>query len=133
MVTRRDFLKTSVAAGVLSGLGIAQTTKRSATDWVTLGKSNVKVTRLALGTGTHGGREQRGPGTDVRTEQMRILEPEYVGDPNHEPSHRPRRQQRVATLGLAETGQVDRHQMRVLGESLPSRLEGEQALGPRTQ
>jgi predicted aldo/keto reductase-like oxidoreductase len=33
--------------------------KRSATDWVTLGRSNVKVTRLALGTGTHGGKEQR--------------------------------------------------------------------------
>src|SRR5258708_18797185 len=61
--TRRDFLKTSVAGAVLSGIGGAaafgQTTKRSATDWVTLGKSNVKVTRLAFGTGTYGGRVQR--------------------------------------------------------------------------
>jgi aryl-alcohol dehydrogenase-like predicted oxidoreductase len=59
--TRRDFLKTSVAVGALCGAGgaIAQTSKRSATDWVTLGKSNVKVTRLAFGTGSHGGRVQR--------------------------------------------------------------------------
>ncbi len=35
--TRRDFLKSSVAAAVLSGLtGVAQTGKRSATDWVML-------------------------------------------------------------------------------------------------
>src|SRR5882762_8056993 len=60
--TRRDFLKSSVAATVLSGLTrvvAAQTAKRSATDWVTLGKSNVKVTRLAFGTGTFSGRVQR--------------------------------------------------------------------------
>src|SRR5437667_8439655 len=61
--SRRDFLKTGVAATVLSGIGgaasFAQTTKRSATDWVTLGKSNVKVTRLAFGTGTFSGRVQR--------------------------------------------------------------------------
>jgi len=61
--TRRDFLKAGVAATVLSGMGgaasLAQTTKRSATDWVTLGKSNVKVTRLAFGTGTFSGRVQR--------------------------------------------------------------------------
>ncbi len=61
--SRRDFLKTGVAATVLSGIGgaasLAQTSKRSATDWVTLGKSNVKVTRLAFGTGTFSGRVQR--------------------------------------------------------------------------
>ena len=69
--TRRDFLKTSVAAGVLSGFGAAQTTKRSATDWVTLGKSNVKVTRLAFGTGTHGGRVQRELGQPEFTRLVR--------------------------------------------------------------
>src|SRR5437868_6400300 len=75
--TRRDFLKSSVAATVLSGFGgagaIAQTssTKRSATDWVTLGKSNVKVTRLAFGTGTHGGRVQRELGQDEFTKLVR--------------------------------------------------------------
>src|SRR6266404_6739240 len=61
--TRRDFLKSSAAATLLSGLSgpaaLAQSTRRSATDWVTLGKSNVKVTRLAFGTGTFSGRVQR--------------------------------------------------------------------------
>src|ERR1700686_3553484 len=71
MTTRRDFLKTSVAAGVLSGLGFAQSTKRSATDWVTLGKSNVKVTRLAFGTGSHGGRVQRELGQEEFTRLAR--------------------------------------------------------------
>ena len=70
-LTRRDFLKTGVAAGVVSGLGIAQTTRRSATDWVTLGKSNVKVTRLAFGTGTHGGRVQRELGQEEFTRLVR--------------------------------------------------------------
>jgi aryl-alcohol dehydrogenase-like predicted oxidoreductase len=73
--TRRDFLKTSLTAGVLSGFGgataLAQTTKRSATDWVTLGKSNVKVTRLAFGTGTHGGRVQRELGQPEFTRLVR--------------------------------------------------------------
>jgi predicted aldo/keto reductase-like oxidoreductase len=73
--TRRDFLKTSVAATVLSGFGgagaVAQTTKRTATDWVTLGKSNVKVTRLAFGTGTFGGRVQRELGQEEFTRLVR--------------------------------------------------------------
>src|SRR6476620_1518412 len=73
--TRRDFLKTGVAATVLSGIGgpasLAQTTKRSATDWVTLGKSNVKVTRLAFGTGTFSGRVQRELGQEEFTRLVR--------------------------------------------------------------
>ena len=71
--TRRDFLKTG-AALALSGLGAnaaATKTKRSATDMVTLGKSNVKVTRLAFGTGTHGGRVQRELGQDEFTRLVR--------------------------------------------------------------
>ncbi len=71
--TRRDFLKAGVGAAVLSGVGgaAAQTAKRSATDWVTLGKSNVKVTRLALGTGTFGGRVQRALGQEQFTRLVR--------------------------------------------------------------
>src|SRR5215510_13918716 len=73
--TRRDFLKAGVAASVLSGIGgaasLAQNSKRSATDWVTLGKSNVKVTRLAFGTGTFGGRVQRELGQDGFTRLVR--------------------------------------------------------------
>ncbi len=57
--TRRDFLTAGLGAAAFAGLGAAQPKKRLATDWVTLGKSNVKVTRLAFGTGTHGGRVQR--------------------------------------------------------------------------
>src|SRR5271169_3298524 len=72
--TRRDFLKSSVAATVLPGIGgvagFAQT-KRSATDWVTLGKSNVKVTRLAFGTGTFSGRVQRDLGQEEFTRLVR--------------------------------------------------------------
>ncbi len=64
---------------------------------------------------------------------VRVLEPEGVGDANHELAHRPRREQRVATLGMAEPGQVDRHQMGVFGEPDPGRVEREQALRPRAQ
>jgi 1-deoxyxylulose-5-phosphate synthase len=72
--TRRDFLRTGVAASVLSttgGLALAKRSKRSATDWVTLGKSKVKVTRLAFGTGTMGGRVQRELGQDEFTRLVR--------------------------------------------------------------
>ncbi|MFZ0591086.1 MAG: aldo/keto reductase [Bryobacteraceae bacterium] len=75
--SRRDFLKSSVAATVFSGLGSAiaitagTVTKRSATDWVILGKSNVKVTRLAFGTGTYGGRVQRQLGQQEFTRMVR--------------------------------------------------------------
>ena len=71
--TRRDFLKTSVAAAALVGSAPAAfaQTKRSATDWVTLGKSNVKVTRLAFGTGTFSGRLQRDLGQDEFTRLVR--------------------------------------------------------------
>jgi predicted aldo/keto reductase-like oxidoreductase len=71
--TRRDFLKTGVAASVLTagGAALAKPTKRSATDWVTLGKSNVKVTRLAFGTGTTSGRAQRELGQDGFTRLVR--------------------------------------------------------------
>ena len=47
--TRRDFLKGALATGALAAaappavLTAATTQKRSATDWVTLGKSGVKV------------------------------------------------------------------------------------------
>jgi aryl-alcohol dehydrogenase-like predicted oxidoreductase len=64
--SRRDFLVTSLATGALATTGtlplLAQGAK--ATDWVTLGKSNVKVTRLAFGTGSHGGAIQREIGQD---------------------------------------------------------------------
>jgi aryl-alcohol dehydrogenase-like predicted oxidoreductase len=59
--SRRNFLKTGLAAGVLAGTGTlpVRAARGTATDWVTLGKSGVKVTRLALGTGTMSGQVQR--------------------------------------------------------------------------
>ena len=67
-VSRRDFLKSGLAASVLAGAGgfTAKAAQKSATDWVTLGNSGVKVTRLAFGTGTFGGRTFR----DMSQEQF---------------------------------------------------------------
>jgi len=73
--SRRDFLKIGVAGAALSGVGgavaFAAPQKRSATDMVTLGKSDVKVSRLAFGTGTHGGRIQRELGQEEFTRLVR--------------------------------------------------------------
>ena len=59
--SRRNFLKAGFAAGALAGAGKMPLygAKDAATEWVTLGKSGVKVTRLAFGTGSVGGRVQR--------------------------------------------------------------------------
>jgi len=61
--SRRDFLRGTVAAGVVAAhprwANADAAAKRSATDWVTLGNSGVKVTRLAFGTGSYGGKVQR--------------------------------------------------------------------------
>jgi aryl-alcohol dehydrogenase-like predicted oxidoreductase len=77
--SRRHFLKTtSLAAGAVA-LGSALPVKASfgavskdaATEWVTLGKSNVKVTRLAFGTGSFSGRVQRELGQEEFTKLVR--------------------------------------------------------------
>jgi len=64
--SRRDFLKAGLAAGALAGTGVLpiKAATGTATDWVTLGKSNVKVTRLALGTGSISGATQRALGQE---------------------------------------------------------------------
>ncbi len=72
-LSRRNFLKTSLAAGVLAGsanlaLGAEQ---RKATDWVTLGRSKVDVTRLAFGTGSFSGAVQRELGQEGFTRLVR--------------------------------------------------------------
>src|ERR1041385_3160842 len=69
--TRRDFLAAGLGAAVFGPLAAAQNKKRLATDWVTLGKTNVKVTRLAFGTGTFGGRVQRELGQEQFTRLVR--------------------------------------------------------------
>lgn len=56
LFSRRDFLKTSLAAGTIaSGAVSLHAAPRTATDVVTLGKSGLKVTRLAFGTGSNSG------------------------------------------------------------------------------
>jgi aryl-alcohol dehydrogenase-like predicted oxidoreductase len=71
--TRREFLKTGLAAGTLAVTGtlplIAQ--RQAATDYVTLGRSGVKVTRLAFGTGSFSGEVQRALGQDGFTRLVR--------------------------------------------------------------
>ena len=71
--SRRNFLKTGLAVGVLAGTGRLplRAARGTATDWVTLGKSGVKVTRLAFGTGTMSGRVQRELGQDQFTSLVR--------------------------------------------------------------
>jgi 1-deoxyxylulose-5-phosphate synthase len=71
--SRRNFLKTGLAAATLVGSGSlpARAERATATDWVTLGRSDVKVTRLAFGTGTYSGRVQRELGQEQFTKLVR--------------------------------------------------------------
>jgi 1-deoxyxylulose-5-phosphate synthase len=71
--SRRNFLKTGLAAAALAGAGSLglEAANETAASWVTLGKSGVRVTRLAFGTGTFGGRVQRGLGQAQFTKLVR--------------------------------------------------------------
>jgi 1-deoxyxylulose-5-phosphate synthase len=71
--SRRDFLKTGLAAGALATTGTLslKAEPQAATDWVNLGKTNVKVTRLAFGTGSFSGQVQRDLGQDGFTRLVR--------------------------------------------------------------
>jgi len=71
--SRRHFLRIGLAAGVLAGASRLplKAARGTATDWVTLGKSGVKVTRLALGTGTYSGQVQRDLGQEGFTRLVR--------------------------------------------------------------
>jgi len=71
--SRRDFIKTGLAAGALASVGNLplRADRQTATDLVALGKTNVKVTRLAFGTGSFGGRVQRELGQDQFTRLVR--------------------------------------------------------------
>lgn len=72
-VSRREFLKTGLAAGTLAASGglPLNAQRGSATDLVTLGRTGVKVTRLAFGTGTVSGKVQRDLGQDQFTRLVR--------------------------------------------------------------
>jgi aryl-alcohol dehydrogenase-like predicted oxidoreductase len=71
--TRREFLKTGLGAGTLAVSGALSVTAQrgSATDVVTLGRSSIKVTRLAFGTGSFSGQVQRALGQDGFTRLVR--------------------------------------------------------------
>jgi aryl-alcohol dehydrogenase-like predicted oxidoreductase len=75
--SRRKFLKTGLTAAAAVGVTakglplLAANTTAKATDWVTLGKSGVKVTRLAFGTGTISGKVQRDLGQEGFTKLVR--------------------------------------------------------------
>jgi aryl-alcohol dehydrogenase-like predicted oxidoreductase len=71
--SRRNFLKTGLAVGAMAGAGgiSLNAEKPKATDWVTLGRSNVKVTRLAFGTGSMSGEVQMRLGQQEFTRQVR--------------------------------------------------------------
>src|SRR6516164_4669069 len=70
-MNRRELLAAGLGALASRHVAAQTNSKRLATDWVTLGKSGVKVTRLAFGTGTHGGRVQRELGQEQFTRLVR--------------------------------------------------------------
>lgn len=71
--SRRHFLRAGLTAGVLAGAGKLPLLAAggTATDWVTLGKTGVRVTRLAFGTGTMSGATQRNLGQVEFTRTVR--------------------------------------------------------------
>jgi len=71
--TRRNFLKTGLAAGTIASVGNLplHAARSTATDQVTLGKSGIKVTRLAYGTGSGNGHVQYNLGQAEFTRQIR--------------------------------------------------------------
>ncbi len=71
--TRREFLKGGLAAGTLAVAGSVPllAERQTATGYVTLGRSGVKVTRLAFGTGSFSGEAQRALGQDGFTRLVR--------------------------------------------------------------
>jgi len=71
--TRRSFLKTGLAAGAMASAGAftLAAASRTATDTVVLGRSRIKVTRLAFGTGTDGGAVQAALGQEEFTRLVR--------------------------------------------------------------
>jgi aryl-alcohol dehydrogenase-like predicted oxidoreductase len=71
--SRREFVKAGLAVGALASVGSLslRAERQTATDMVTLGKSNVRVTRLAFGTGTMSGQVQRDLGQKEFTRLVR--------------------------------------------------------------
>jgi len=72
---RREFVKVlaggMVAGGALSAIAAQKPSRRSATDRVRLGKTNLRPTRLAIGTGTRSANVQRALGQEAFTRLIR--------------------------------------------------------------
>jgi 1-deoxyxylulose-5-phosphate synthase len=71
--SRREFIKTGLAAGALASTANLplRAAPQTATDLVTLGNSGVRVTRLAFGTGSFSGKVQRDLGQEQFTRLVR--------------------------------------------------------------
>jgi predicted aldo/keto reductase-like oxidoreductase len=71
--SRREFLKASLAVGAIGSAANLplHATPGNATQTVTLGKSGLKVTRLAFGTGSNNGQEQSALGQQEFTRLVR--------------------------------------------------------------
>jgi len=72
--SRRQFIGTGIAAGTLASLGtlpLKAAASAKATDYVTLGNSGLKVTRLAFGTGSNNGYIQSSLGQEKFTTLIR--------------------------------------------------------------
>ena len=71
--TRREFLKTTLAAGAAAQVGAlsVHAESQSATSMVTLGQCGMRVTRLAFGTGTNNGHVQAALGQQEFTRLVR--------------------------------------------------------------
>jgi aryl-alcohol dehydrogenase-like predicted oxidoreductase len=72
--SRRQFIGTGIAAGTLASLGtlpLKAAASAKATDYVTLGNSGLKVTRLAFGTGSNNGYIQSELGQEKFTTLIR--------------------------------------------------------------
>jgi predicted aldo/keto reductase-like oxidoreductase len=72
-LSRREFVKASIAVGAIGGMGTLPlgAATPTATDRVTLGKSGIQVTRLAFGTGTNNGHVQAALGQQEFTRLVR--------------------------------------------------------------
>ena len=72
-LSRRDVLKAGIVAGAVASVGSLPLSaeRDAATAWVTLGKSDMKVTRLAFGTGSFSGRVQQELGQEGFTRLVR--------------------------------------------------------------
>ncbi len=72
-LSRRRLLQAGLAAGALAGVGELPLAaeRQKASDFVTLGRANVRVTRLAFGTGSMSGAVQRELGQEQFTRLVR--------------------------------------------------------------